>query len=404
MSPTSPLDHIPPVTGTGTPDPSQIENAELFRQIVENIDQVSWMTDVHTKKLLYVGPAFEELWGRGSRSRYLDREWAVENVHPEDRERFVSFLEKEVLEPVEDLYRIVRPDGSVRSLHCRHFPVRDPEGRVYGAVGMARDITDQREAEERLRQAHKMAALERMAGGLLHHFNNLLTVILGYSELLLNKTETEDRGREDLRQISDASNQAARITEQLLAFSGHQFTQPKLVNINHLATDMVARLSGVLGADITVETAFRPDMGCINVDPDQLNRAVMELAANARDAMSNGGRFRIETEMVEVSGAQTDKWVGRPGRCVQLRISDTGCGMGQQIQERAFEPFFTTKSLGERIGLGLSMVYGIVRQSQGAIHLHSEPGQGTVFRLCFPSGIEAEAETAAPSGSGSSVA
>ena len=203
----------------------------------------------------------------------------------------------------------------------------------------------------------KMAALERMAGGLLHHFNNLLTVILGYSDLLLNKAETEDRGREDLRLISDASSQAARITEQLLAFSAHQFTQPKLVNINHLVTDMVAGLSGVLGADITVETTLRPDVDCIRVDPDQLNRAVLELAANARDAMSNGGRFRMETEMVEAAGA----------RYVQLRISDTGRGMGRHAQERAFEPFFTTKRLGEGIGLGLSMVYGIVRQSQGAI-------------------------------------
>jgi PAS domain S-box-containing protein len=304
--------------------------------------------DVHTRKLLYVGPAYEELWGRGSISRYLDREWAVETVHAEDRERFRSFFETEVSEPIEDLYRIVRPDGSVRSLHCRRVPVRDLQGRVYRAIGMARDITAQREVEERLRQAHKMAALERMAGGLVHHFNNLLTVISGYSHLLLNETEAEDRRREHLRQISNASNQAARITGQLLAFSGHEFIQPRLIDINRLVADMVARLSGVLVADITVETTFRPDVGCIRVDPDQLNRVVMELAANARDAMPNGGRFRIETEMVEVAGTLTDKSVGGAGQCVQLRISDTGCGMGRHTRERAFEPFFTTKEPWER--------------------------------------------------------
>ena len=394
MSAPSPHNQMPPVTGTETPAASEIENIELFRQIIENIDQVCWITDIHTKQLLYVGPAYEELWGRGSTSRYLDRAW-VETVHKEDRERFLSFLESEVLEPVEDYYRIVRPDGSVRSLHCRHFPVRDPGGKMYRALGIVRDITAEGGMEERLRQAYKMEALARMAGGLVHHFNNLLTVISGYAHILFNQTEAEDRRQVDLRRISDASNQAAKITEQLLGFSGHQFIQPQLVNLNHLLADTVARLLGVLGAGSTVETTFRPEVGYIKVDPDQLKWAVMELAANARDAMPNGGRFRIETEMAEVADVQIEKRAGRPGRCVQLRISDTGCGMGRRTQERAFEPFFTTKSLGKGLGLGLSVVYGIVQQNQGTIHLHSEPGQGTVFRLCFPSGTEAEAETAA---------
>jgi signal transduction histidine kinase len=236
-----------------------------------------------------------------------------------------------------------------------------------------------------------------MAGGLAHHFNNLLTIISGYSNLVLTSTETEDWRTEDLRQISNASHQAARITEQLLAFSGHQFNHPKLVNINDLLADMAARLAGVLGAGITVETTFRPDVGHIKADPDQLNRAILELAANARDAMPAGGRFRIETEMAEVAGARTPKSAGWSGRWVRLRISDSGCGMGRETRERAFEPFFTTKSLGKGIGLGLSMVYGIVRQNRGAIHLNSEPGQGTVFQVCFPSETEAEAE-AAPRG------
>lgn len=387
---------VTPVTGTERPAPSEIERVELFRQIVENIDQVCWLADVHTNELLYVTPAYEELWGRDSASRYLHREWAIESVHPEDRERFLSFLEIEVLEPIEGLYRIVRPDRSVRSLHCRRFPVRDPEGKIYRAVEMVRDVTGQREVEERLRQAHKMEALERMAGGVVHRFNNLLTIISGYSHLLLNKTGGEDPRREELRRISNASNQAARITDQLLVFSGHHFIQPKPVNINHLLAGMVAQLFGVLGPDITVETTFRPGVGYIKVDPDQLNRAVMELAANARDAMPNGGRFRIETEMADVAGGQTGNSVGEPGRCVELRISDSGCGMGRHAQDRAFEPFFTTKGLGKGTGLGLSAVYGIVRQNKGTIQLASESGRGTTVRLRFQSVTEGEAETAAP--------
>jgi PAS domain S-box-containing protein len=151
MSAPAPKDHIPSRTGTDTPAASEVENVELFRQIVENIDQVCWMADVHTKELLYAGPAYEELWGHGSTSRYLDREWVADTIHEDDRERFLPFLEKEILEPVEDVYRIVQPNGSVRSLHCGRFPVRDPQGRVYRVVGTARDITAQREVEERLR-------------------------------------------------------------------------------------------------------------------------------------------------------------------------------------------------------------------------------------------------------------
>jgi signal transduction histidine kinase len=234
-----------------------------------------------------------------------------------------------------------------------------------------------------------------MVGGLVHRFNNLLTIISGYSHLLLNKTADSDPRREDLGRISNASNHAAKITSQLLAFSGHQFTKTKLVNINHLLADMVSPLFVVLGPEITVETAFRSDVGFINVDPDQLNRAVMELAANAREVMPDGGRFRIETELVEGVGAQTEKWLGRPGQYVQLRISDTGHGMAPHTRERAFEPFFTTKGVGKELGLGLSMVYGIVRQNEGAIDLQSEPGHGTVFRLWFPAVREAEVETAA---------
>jgi signal transduction histidine kinase len=178
-----------------------------------------------------------------------------------------------------------------------------------------------------------------------------------------------------------------------LAFSGHQLHQPKLLKINHLLSDMLVRLFVVLGPDIALETIFRPDVGYIEVDPDQLNRAVLELAANARDAMPNGGRFKIETEMVEVAGTQTEIGLGGATRCVQLRISDTGSGMGRQTRERAFEPFFTTKGIGIGTGLGLSMVHGIVRQNGGAIDLQAEPAQGTVFRLLFPPGREPDAET-----------
>jgi CheY-like chemotaxis protein len=182
----------------------------------------------------------------------------------------------------------------------------------------------------------------------------------------------------------------------LLAFSRQQVLQPKLVNLNHLLTNMNALLRRVIGEHLTIETALHPNVGCINVDPNQLEQVVLNLAANARDAMPNGGQFRIETNMADAADEQTGGSPGRPVKYVRLRISDTGCGMDNRTRERAFEPFFTTKGVGKGTGLGLSTVYGIVRQNQGTIHVSSEPGQGTVFELYFPAVPEEEAAIGPP--------
>ncbi len=379
----APSPNSPQVPGT------ELQNAELFGQILNNIGQVCWIADLQTETLLYAGPAFHEIWGSGSASRYPDPNRALEIIHPEDRPHFLSFLEKDILESVEGFYRVVCPDGSLRSLHCRRFPIRNSEGAVCRALEMVRDVTRQRKLEERLCHTHEMEALERMAGGLVHRFNNLLTIVSGYSHILLNQTQAEGAAREDLRRILNASNQAARITGQLLAFSGRQFNQPRRIRINQLLAAMADPLFEVLGGNITVATTFRPDAGYITVDPDQLQRVVIELAANARDAMPNGGLFRIETELVEVSAEQIERWAAT-GPCVQLRVSDNGCGMDRRIRQRIFEPFFTTKGVNSG-GVGLSMVYGIVRQNGGVIDLQSEPGNGTVFRLWFPPAAESEA-------------
>jgi signal transduction histidine kinase len=361
---------------------SPIEIDELFRQLLENIYQVSWIVDVHTKELLYVSPAYRELWNH-------------ENAQAEDLGRFLAPLEKEVLEPVEESQRIVSPDGSVRWIQWRRVPVRDREGEVYRAVLIGRDVTAQREMEEQLRQADKMEALGRMAGGIAHHFNNLLTIIIGYAVMLRDDTEPEDPRREKVEWILGAADRAAKQTRQLLAFSGHEFFQPKVVKMNSLLNKMKAPLRGALGDRITVETMFRREAGYIRVDPDQLKEAVMELAANARAAMPNGGCFRMETRTAEVAGGQAEEGLGGPRKFVQLRITDSGRGMDGCTRERAFEPFFTKARIGEKSGLGLSTVYGIVQQNGGTIRVYSEPGQGTIFELCFQSVSESDAATPA---------
>jgi CheY-like chemotaxis protein len=228
-----------------------------------------------------------------------------------------------------------------------------------------------------------MEAVGRLAGGVAHDFNNLLTVIGGHSQMLLDDTRPGDPKRNRIEQILYAANRASTLTSQLLAFSRRQVLQPKLVDINHLLTNMEALLSRIIGEHITIETSLDPAVGCILVDPQQLEQVILNLAANSRDSMPNGGHFKIETSIENFGAA---------GASVRIAVSDTGCGMDKATRERAFEPFFTTKAVGKGTGLGLSTVYGIVRQNQGTIRISSEPGQGAVFELEFPSATRLEAD------------
>jgi nitrogen-specific signal transduction histidine kinase len=275
--------------------------------------------------------------------------------------------------------------------------VRDPEGEPYRVAGITEDITAQRELEEQLSQTNKMEAVGRLAGGVAHDFNNLLTIIGGYSQMLLDDNHNGDPRRDKLEQILNAANRAGTLTKQLLAFSRHQVLQPTVVNVNHLLTNMEAMLGRIIGEHIAIETELDPELCCIRADPHQLEQVVMNLAANARDAMPHGGVFRIETGMADATNIKTAGSLDGTGNRVRLTISDNGCGMDEQTRERAFEPFFTTKGIGKGTGLGLSMVYGIIHQNQGTIQVLSELGQGTVFELYFPAVTEAEAEEGGPS-------
>jgi len=362
------------------------ESDERFRQMAANVGEVFWMLEVERNQLLYVSPAFERIWGRNP--LMLDvRLNLLDTVHPEDRERVRAFLERNVRQASEETYRIVRPDGAVRWIHDRSFPILNQEGKPYRVAGIAADITDRRELEEQLRQAQKMDAVGRLAGGVAHDFNNLLTVIGGYSQTLLDRTDAADPKRFQLEQILQASNRAAALTSQLLAFSRKQVLQPRLINLNHLVANMETLLRRVMGENITFHAELCPSVLNVEADPNQLEQVLINLAANARDAMPDGGEFRIETMAAEGSA--------------RLRVSDSGIGMDHSVLEHAFEPFFTTKGIGKGTGLGLSTVYGIVQQNRGAIHISSERGHGTVFEIDFPLAAAGEEVKDTASGNGS---
>jgi len=257
-------------------------------------------------------------------------------------------------------------------------------GLARGVQAIARDITERRALENQLRQSQKMEAVGLLAGGLAHDFNNLLAVILGYTDILGDDIKPGDKREKPLRHIHRAAERAATLTRQLLAFSRKQVMQPRVLDLNVVAMEMSKLLSRLIGEHILQTTRLNPRLGRVMADPSQIEQVLMNLAVNARDAMPNGGRLVIETDNVQLD-EETARQCGIPaGKYALLAVQDTGTGMTPEVRARIFEPFFTTKEAGKGTGLGLAMVYGIVKQSGAHITVESEPGRGTTFRVYLP--------------------
>jgi signal transduction histidine kinase/response regulator RpfG family c-di-GMP phosphodiesterase len=290
--------------------------------------------------------------------------------------------------------------------HGKHYnlvawPTLDEHGRVISLAHVIKDVTQDKKTEaerlrlkEQLRAAQKMEAIGSLAGGIAHDFNNMLYVIMSFTDLVLDATDQGDARRSQLIEVKKASERAAALIRQLLAFSRKQILKPVALDLNRVTTELQKMLHRILGEDIALVPVLAPDLGSIMVDPSQIEQVLMNLVVNARDAMPTGGKLTIETANVELDAAfmMTGSTV-RPGPYIMLAVTDTGCGMDKETADRIFEPFFTTKERGKGTGLGLSTVYGIVRQSGGEIIVQSQRDQGTTFRIYLPRS-EASAEEA----------
>ena len=375
------------------------ETEASYRALVEQAP-VGIYRSTPAGHFLTVNPALARMLGHEKPEDVLQLDLA-RDVYADAEERRRLMEQDTYTDRVYDELEVTwkKKDGTRIRVQLSVRASRDAEGQVQYYEAFARDITNQRQLETQLAQAQKMEAVGKLAGGVAHDFNNLLTVILSYSELLLEDLPPASGARDDIQQIRKAADGASALTRQLLAFSRRQVLQPRIVDLNASVSSLEKLLSRVLRENILLRSTLAADLGTVRVDPGQLEQVIMNLVVNARDAMPDGGQLTIETANVELDRAYLEAHpMAAAGRYVMLAVTDTGIGMDADTQTRIFEPFFTTKEAGKGTGLGLATVQGIVQQSGGFIWVYSEPRHGTCFKVYLPridAAVSAAVETAA---------
>jgi PAS domain S-box-containing protein len=372
---------------------------ERYRLVADSMHDVVTLLEPDGR-VLFVSPSVtdrlgwhvEEMIGRN----------AFELVHPDDRQRLEQRIRRrpERKESGGLAWRCRCHDGSWRWLETNTTLLPEDVSGRRRVLWTSRDITDRKDLEDQLRQAQKMEAIGRLAGGVAHDFNNVLTVILGYAATLEYTVEPDDPVAAQAGEIRVAAERAARLTQQLLAFSRQQVLQPRVLDLNEAVRTSSTMLQRLIGTHIALETDLDPNLWSVRVDPGQMEQVLMNLVVNARDAMRAGGTIGIRTRRVRNRAVRREQGVPiPPGDWVVCEVTDTGSGMAPSVAARIFEPFFTTKPVGQGTGLGLAMVYGIIKQSGGYVFCESAQAQGTTIRVYLPRAL-APAERTTPAAAG----
>jgi PAS domain S-box-containing protein len=387
-------DAAPPST---TPHAGELIAQDSYRAMFDDNPMPMWIYDRDTLGFVVVNEAAVRHYGY---SREEFSKMTLKDIRPPED---ITALQQDVQNaPSFDEGRIWqhrKKDGQIVMAEVRAHEFT--AGARSLRLVLANDVTERlraeealRKTEEQLRQAQKMEAVGRLAGGVAHDFNNLLSVILSYAELLLADLGAKEPMREEVDQIRKAAVRAADLTRQLLMFSRQQVLEPKVVDLNDVLMNLDRMLQRIIGVDIELVLICGKPLGRVRVDPGSMEQVIMNLVLNARDAMPVGGKLTMETSNVDIDETSAKEHLGTyPGPHVMLAVSDTGIGMDRATQARIFEPFFTTKEMGKGTGLGLSTVFGIVQQSGGSIWVYSEPGRGTSFKIYFPR-VDAAADEA----------
>jgi two-component system cell cycle sensor histidine kinase/response regulator CckA len=372
---------------------------ELFGLIGENAADMIAVVTVRGERL-YNSPSYQKLLGYTPEE--LEKTSAYEQIHPDDQPAVKLAAEEAKTSGVGRRveYRIRHKSGEWRLMESTASAVRNSEGAVEKLIIVNRDITERKHLEQQLLLSQRLEAVGKLSGGVAHDFNNILGVIIGYSEALQQMMPADDPMREAVDEIEKAGRRAAALTQQLLAFSRKQVLEPKVLDLNSIVADLEKMLRRLIGEDLELEIVPASTLGSVKADRGQIEQVILNLAVNARDAMPHGGKLKIETMNADLdeNDARRLRYV-IPGHYVMLQVSDTGTGMSAEVQSRIFEPFFTTKEQGKGTGLGLATVYGVVKQSGGYIWLESELGKGSRFQVYLPrvEGAEPEAARSQPS-------
>jgi two-component system NtrC family sensor kinase len=358
--------------------------------VVEQTDSIVVIFD-HQGKISYLSPAFERITG------YLVAEAQGQDVYEvfspglendRNREELKLYLSRG--KPWHGTLQSKKKDGTIFDEETVGFPIRDDQGRIIGYAAIKHDISAQKKLEQQLAQTGKMESIGQLAGGVAHDFNNILTVINGYAQIVLMKLEEGSKLWHDVREIEKAGDRAAGLTRQLLAFSRKQVIMPKALRVNDEIAEMEKMFRRLIGEDIELEILLAENLPFIYADLSQLQQILLNLVINARDALGekmsgSEKRITVSTSRTYLDDGYAARHVGsRPGWYVLLQVEDTGAGMSKEVLNHIFEPFFTTKGMGQGTGMGLATVYGIVKQNQGGVYTYSEPGLGTVFKIYWP--------------------